>query len=294
MLSIIVPTYNEADFLPRLLASIESQGVTDREVVVADNRSSDRTRAIARSFGARVVEGGTPAVGRNRGAAAARGEYLMFLDADVVLPEGFLERILRRFDEEFVDICVPWLRPIDSSKAIYRTIYQFSNTYCKLMEALQPQGLGVCILVTRRLHERIGGFAESKRVSEDFDYIGRAARVGRFRVFPSVHVYHSVRRYVAEGVGPLVQRQLASGIVYLLTGKAAEVSDYQFGAFSRRLLEERSGREAARDHREVTRLLSTFNAQSRRLQSQMERLKDRERPRRPKRSDPRRRPRRRR
>jgi glycosyltransferase involved in cell wall biosynthesis len=272
MLSIIVPTYNEEDFLPRLLASIEAQDFIDREVIVADNRSRDRTRAIARARGARVVPGGTPAVGRNRGAREARGEYLMFLDADVVLPEGFLTRIVHRFDEEFVDVCIPWIRPIDGTKAIYRTIYQFSNTFYKLMEVLQPQGLGVCILVTRRLHERIGGFLETKRVSEDFDYISRAAKVGRFRVFPGVHVYHSVRRYVAEGVGPLVQKQFASGMLYLLTGKSADVPEYEFGTFSHKLLEERTGLRPGRDQLEVTRLLSTFSEQSRRLQSQMERL----------------------
>jgi len=272
MLSIIVPTFNEEDFLPRLLASIDAQEFADREIIVADNRSRDRTRAIARAHGARVVPGGTPAVGRNRGAQAARGEYLLFLDADAVLPEGFLPRIVHRFDEEFVDICIPWIRPIDGTSAIYRTIYQFSNTFYKLMEVLQPQGLGVCILVTRRLHERIGGFAESKRVSEDFDYISRAAKVGRFRVFPGVHVYHSVRRYVAEGVGPLVQKQFTSGMLYLLTGKVAEVPEYEFGTFSHKLLEERTGLRPGRDRQEVTRLLSTFSEQGRRLQSQMERL----------------------
>jgi len=278
MLSIVIPTFNEEDFLPRLLASIERQDFTDREVIVADNRSRDRTRAIARDHGARIVAGGTPAVGRNRGAAAARGDYLLFLDADVVLPEGFLAHIVHRFDEEFVDICIPWIRPIDGTKAIYRTIYQFSNTFYKLMEVLQPQGLGVCILVTRRLHERIGGFLESKRVSEDYDYISRAAQVGRFRVFPSVHVYHSVRRYVAEGVGPLVQKQFASGMLYLLTGKAAEVPAYEFGTFSHKLLEERSGRRPDRGQREVTRLLSTFSEQGRRLQSQMEHLETEAKP----------------
>jgi hypothetical protein len=272
MLSIIVPTFNEEDFLPRLLASIDAQDFTDREVIVADNRSRDRTREIARSHGVRVVAGGTPAVGRNRGAAAANGEYLMFLDADVMLPEGFLTRILRRFDEEFVDICIPWIRPIDGTKAIYRTIYQINNTFYKLMEVLQPQGLGVCILVTRRLHERLGGFDSSKRVSEDYDYINRAAEIGRFRVFPSVHVYHSVRRYAAEGLGSLVQKQFAGLVLFMLTGKTTEVPDYEFGTFSRKLLEERTGRRPGRDRREVTRLLSTFNEQGRRLQSQMERL----------------------
>jgi glycosyltransferase involved in cell wall biosynthesis len=272
MLSIIVPTFNEEDFLPRLLASIERQDFADREVIVADNNSRDRTRAIARSHGARVVTGGTPAAGRNRGAAVARGNCLMFLDADVVLPDGFLTRIMHRFDKEFVDICVPWIRPIDGTKAVYRTIYQLANTFYKLMEVLQPQGLGVCILVTRRLHERIGGFDSSKRVSEDYDYINRASEIGRFRVFPSVHVYHSVRRYAVEGLGSMVQRQFAGFILFMLTGKAAEVPGYEYGMFSRKLLEELEGQHPGRDRQEMARLLSRFREQGRRLQSQMERL----------------------
>ncbi len=69
MLSIVVPTFNEEDFLPRLLASIEAQDYADREVIVADNRSRDRTRAIARAHGARVVTGGS----RRRGATGAHG-----------------------------------------------------------------------------------------------------------------------------------------------------------------------------------------------------------------------------
>ncbi len=276
MVSIIVPTYNEEAFLPRLLASIDAQDGPERELIVADNRSRDRTRAIARAAGARVVRGGTPAVGRNSGAAAAQGEYLLFLDADAVLPEGFLPRIVRRFDEEFVDICVPWIRPIDSTKAVFRTIFQFTNTFNKLMESLQPQGLGVCILVTRRLHERIGGFSEAKRSSEDFDYINRASLVGRFRVFSNVFVYHSVRRYLAEGVGPLVQKQFESGVLQVLTGRAREMEDYQFGIFSQRMLEERNGLHPSPDSREVRRLLSSFTEQGRRLQQEIKHLQGEE------------------
>jgi glycosyltransferase involved in cell wall biosynthesis len=262
MVSIIIPTYNEEAFLPRLLQSISRQDYRDYEIIVADNNSHDRTRSVARSHGARVVDGGVPGIGRNRGAQAARGEYLLFVDADTVLPDGFLSALMSRFEKDFIDICVPWIRPIDGTNPIYRTIFQFSNTFFKLMEVLQPQGLGVCILTTRRLHVRIGGFSEKVRVSEDFDYINRASLVGRFRVYGHVYVYHSVRRYQAEGVGNLVQKQFKSGFIYLFTGKAYDTESYEFGTFSRRRPEGAN----------VKKLLASIDRQSRRLRTQIEKL----------------------
>ncbi len=274
MLSIIIPTFNEELYLPRLLASITAQDYKDYEVIVADNNSRDRTRAVARAHGARVVSGGVPGVGRNRGAAAARGEYLLFVDADTVLPEGFITKIMARFEKDFIDICVPWIRPIDGTNPIYRTIFQFSNTFFKLMEAIQPQGLGICILTTRRLHKRIGGFSEKVRVSEDFDYINRASLVGRFRVYPHVFVFHSVRRYKAEGLGNLVQKQFKSGFIYLFTGRPYDTEDYEFGTFTRYLRDERDGKRAEPDGTEVKKLLDSFDRQSRRLRTQIEKMED--------------------
>jgi glycosyltransferase involved in cell wall biosynthesis len=272
MVSIVIPTFNEEAFLPRLLASIRAQDYSDYEIIVADNGSRDRTRAIAREHGARVVPGGIPAVGRNRGASVARGEYILFIDADTVMPEGFLGAILARMDKDFVDICVPWIKPIDGKSSIYGTIFQFSNTFFKLMEAIQPQGLGICILVTRRLHRRVGGFSERQRVSEDFDYISRAAFVGRFRVYANVFVYHSVRRYKAEGVSNLVRKQVKSGFFYLFTGRAYDTEEYEFGNFSRYLLEERNGKHPAAPSASVKKLLSSFSKQGIRLQSQIEKM----------------------
>ncbi|HVO40931.1 MAG TPA: glycosyltransferase, partial [Spirochaetia bacterium] len=293
MVSIIIPALNEESYLPRLLESIRAQDYPDYEIIVADNDSRDRTRSVARAHGARVVRGGVPGVARNRGAAAARGEYLLFVDADTVLPEGFISRIMARFQKDFIDICVPWIRPIDGTNPIYNTIFQFSNTFFKLMEVIQPQGLGICILTTKRLHDRIGGFSEKVRVSEDFDYINRASLVGRFRVYPHVYVYHSVRRYKAEGVGSLVQKQFKSGFIYLFTGRAYDTENYEFGTFSRYVRDERNGKRAepdgaaARQGRleskrsaervspygaEVKKLLDSFDRQSRRLRHQIEKI----------------------
>ena len=68
MLSIIIPTYNEEYLLPKLLESIKKQNFTDYEIIVADNNSKDNTVKIARKYKCRIVKGGLPGSGRNRGA----------------------------------------------------------------------------------------------------------------------------------------------------------------------------------------------------------------------------------
>ena len=57
ILSIIIPTYNEEEYLPNLLESIEKQSFTDYEIIIADANSTDRTREIAEEHGCTIVEG---------------------------------------------------------------------------------------------------------------------------------------------------------------------------------------------------------------------------------------------
>ncbi len=236
MISIVIPTYNEEDFLPRLLESIEAQDFKDYEVIVADNHSMDDTAEIALKYGARVVEGGLPAVARNRGASVARGEYFLFLDADTFLPDGFLKGVFERFEEDYIDICIPALKPIDSKKAIYRTLFDFANTYFRLMEYIKPQGGGACIFVTKRMHKRIGGFNEKLVTSEDHDYINRASKIGRFRVYSDIFIYVSVRRFEKEGLNTYIQKIVKSAFVFFFTGKTSKGVEYEFGNFSKALL----------------------------------------------------------
>ena len=112
-LSIIIPTKNEEENLPILLSSIKEQTFTDYEVIVADAHSSDDTRRIAVERGVRVVEGGMPGEGRNKGALKAQGELLLFLDADVILSSHhFLRDIVLEFDEERADVATCRLSPM--------------------------------------------------------------------------------------------------------------------------------------------------------------------------------------
>lgn len=85
-ISTIIPAYNAAETLPHCLAALAAQRWQrdDFEVIVVDDGSQDETAALARASGARVISqpNAGPAAARNRGAAAARGELLLFTDAD--------------------------------------------------------------------------------------------------------------------------------------------------------------------------------------------------------------------
>src|SRR3989338_1163009 len=89
--SIIIPTLNEEEYLPKLLESIRQQRFKDLEIIVADAGSTDKTKEIAERYGCKIVPGGLPARGRNEGARVAGGELLVFLDADVMFPRDFFQ-----------------------------------------------------------------------------------------------------------------------------------------------------------------------------------------------------------
>lgn len=104
--SVVVPAYNEAETIEATVRAILTQappGVA-LEVIVVDDRSTDRTADLARRAGARVLAagaeggGGNPAAARNRGAAAAVGDPIIFLDADCTPADGWLRAILAAHD----------------------------------------------------------------------------------------------------------------------------------------------------------------------------------------------------
>lgn len=98
MISVVIPTLNERLALPSTLAALADQ-VTGAEVIVADGGSGDETRVIVDAFAARCRDVRWLEADRGRarqmnaGAAEARGEWLLFLHADTVLPVGAIDRI---------------------------------------------------------------------------------------------------------------------------------------------------------------------------------------------------------
>ncbi|WP_376791634.1 glycosyltransferase [Thermoflexus sp.] len=207
MISVIIPTLNEAAYLPRLLEALAGQTRRPDEVIVADAGSTDGTPEIARAWGAQVVPGGRPAVGRNAGARIARGTWLVFLDADVVPRPDFLEKALGEMEARRLDVATCLMEPL-SLRPADRVFHEVANGYLLALQWVSPRAPGFCILIRRELHEAIGGFDETLLLAEDHDYVRRASHHGRFGVLTTVRIPVSTRRVEEEGVFPLLLKYL--------------------------------------------------------------------------------------
>jgi glycosyltransferase involved in cell wall biosynthesis len=200
MLSIIIPTFNEEEYLPRLLESIRRQTYRDYEIIVADNNSEDKTRAIAESFGARVSPGGNhPGKGRNRGAEVAKGDIYLFLDADVILePEAWLAEKLAEFERRQLDVASCTIKPLGGS-ALDKFSHDVYNVYLRATQFIMEHGGGFCLFARKAAHDRVHGFDETITIAEDHDYVRRIAKTGKFRVLSGPGIAVSVRRFERDG-----------------------------------------------------------------------------------------------
>ncbi len=231
-ISIVIPTLNEARDLPVLLESIGAQEFADYEIIIADAGSTDGTRETAARHGARVVEGGRPGAGRNRGAEAASGDFLFFLDADVKLPDGFLARAAAEIEERFLDLATCRYVP-DSPLRTDRLLHAFANLYIAISQyGPTPHAAGFCIMISKRLFDRIGGFNEEMRNNEDHDLVARAARFRPLYVISELHVTVSVRRLEKEGRLGLIRKYMLSELSNLTKGLVPEdLFEYEFANY---------------------------------------------------------------
>lgn len=195
ILSIIVPVLNEEAALAATLRAALAGLEDGDELVVVDGGSTDRTVAVAEAGGARVVVG-QKGRGRqmNAGAAAARGDVLLFLHADTFLPEGFraeIDRVLAsgsscwgRFDLRF-DEGGPLLRLI---------AHLISNRSRLFRSATGDQAM----FVRRADFDAVGGYREPE-LFEDVD-LARQLRARGGMAIPRMPVVTSSRRWTRDGV----------------------------------------------------------------------------------------------
>jgi glycosyltransferase involved in cell wall biosynthesis len=181
--SIVIPAYNEAQYLPRLLDSIEvaranySRGRDEVEVIVADNDSTDLTAKIGEAHGARVVHVGIRriAAARNGGGRSAIGEIVCFVDADSAIHPN-------TFDAIDAAICSGHYIGGASGFILERKSIGLLATYClgALIVLISGMDSGV-VFCRREDFLAVGGYDESRLYAEDVIFLQALRRLGKKR-----------------------------------------------------------------------------------------------------------------
>ncbi|MFH0860319.1 MAG: glycosyltransferase [Candidatus Altiarchaeota archaeon] len=200
--SVIVPTLNEEGYISVCLKSIASQNTDlEYEIIVCDGGSEDRTTELAGEY-AKVVESDARSVGlqRNLGADNSKGKYLLFVDADTILPPDYMDNAVKKFDEnpELVGLSSSFRFSERNSRYVFTE--KATNAYLMFRDRIGTPTLpGFNILLTREALDEVGGFKDVPL--EDIDMSRRLARVGKTRYYTDFYVITSARRL--EGLGLL-------------------------------------------------------------------------------------------
>jgi len=196
LISIIVPAHNEEEYIAETLQALKGQSYPYYEVIVVANGCTDATAAMARDKCDRLID--LPDRGlsraRNVGAAKARGDLLLFLDADTQLQPGALESIAREFTPEHS--CGTLKAYPDKRKLTYWGFYLWKNLLHR--SGLHCGSSGV-IFCWRDQFKEAGGFNVSLNVRENSELIQRLLRFGSYKFIGSAAAVTSMRRYEKAG-----------------------------------------------------------------------------------------------
>ena len=239
--SIIIPTLNEERYLPLLLESLRGISIP-LNIIVVDGNSEDDTVGVVRRFASQfsgsssltLVESETRGIGlqRNRGAQMAKHDILIFLDADIIIPSPeVFETLVTEFVTNGYVTATPFLRSIETSWDL-RLFHAFvSSTQKFLIRFGRPFFAGACLLTTKQVFTRIGGFDTAVVLGEDVDYGLRAATQGRCGLI-DVTIPVSARRMMKYGYGWLFT-EIPNMFRLFVTGRLKpETIYYPFGEYS--------------------------------------------------------------
>jgi glycosyltransferase involved in cell wall biosynthesis len=197
LVSVVIPAYNAEATLARAIGSALSQDWTPKEIVVVDDGSNDRTRAVAESFGGAVRYIHQPNAGaaaaRNRGIQESRGELIAFLDADDEWLAGRLRSCLTpAILSPNVGLiwCWTYHQRLDGRRELFGWDDDRSNPFA---QSLWPSGMQQtsATIVGRKAIDTVGGFDPDLKTREDLDLWIRIGEVFETRcVQTPLSIYH--------------------------------------------------------------------------------------------------------
>ena len=198
MVSTIIPTLNEEDYLEKCLISLKNQeGCENFEIIVVDGGSSDATVKIAKRHADKIVTSleKSPSIQRNLGAKMATGSLLAFIDADTVASKFWLKSIIETFQDQSIAGVTGPLFPLEKIKRLY--LYNLTNTLQKILVRINyPLFWGASCAFRTNAFWKIEGFDEKLLTSEDHDISLKIRKIGKVVFDDSIRAFTSHRKFL--------------------------------------------------------------------------------------------------
>ncbi|MDX1699418.1 MAG: glycosyltransferase [Melioribacteraceae bacterium] len=235
--SIIIPTLNEEKLLPKLLKILTADKIKnnfDYEIIISDGGSKDKTIEIGREFDASIVNNVGSELniskGRNQGADSAKGDILIFFNADVI-PEDF-NKLMTTVEKKFIGsnyyamTCNVEVFP--SERKFVDLVFQtFYNNYFHALNVIgMGMGRGECHIISKKVFEEFNGYNETIIAGEDFDLFRRIRKKGKIFFARNLVVYESPRRYRKYGHFRILFTWLINSI-YIVLGNSSKSTEWE-------------------------------------------------------------------
>lgn len=204
-ISIIIPILNEAKILDKTLSQLQSE-LGPHELIIVDGLSSDDSTRIAEKYGEVITSARGRAKQLNAGAAAATGDILLFLHADIWLEPGALVAMETALSSGYIG--GGFRQKIDGKNILYRMIEIAGNIRGKYLKVFYGDS---GIFVARTDFEKIGGFPDLP-ILEEMEFSKSLRKLGKTTLIVP-HIHLSARRWEAKGI---VRTTLNNWLITLL------------------------------------------------------------------------------
>ena len=225
MISIIIITLNEEQYVGNLLSDLAQQTQKPYEVIVVDGYSKDKTIEVINRYKKKLPltilkEDPHPSLQRNRGAQAAIGTTLIFLDADIYIPNKNFLKSVSHLSKEYGAI-FPNIKIKDPNmkEKGMKMLMDITLSFSRMIGL--PGARGGCMIINRKIFKKVQGFNEFLTVAEDVEMRRRLSKHTKL-CYPKLSIYEDHRRYRQQGILKTLWIWIIAGICSFFHKKPKE------------------------------------------------------------------------
>ncbi len=222
-ISVVIPTFLEEKYVANTLSKLIEIN-PEMEIIVVDGESKDNTVKIALKFTDKVYKICERGISKakNYGAKQSNGSILIFLDADVIPSDDFVEKVYETFEDPKVVGATCNILPA-KPKITETVFFNLHNLMIRILTWLPhtkfKHSRGEFLAVRKSDFSKVGGFNESIACLEDCDIARRLSELGKLAFINDLTVYESMRRIRKSGLFKVVWLWSINFISYLLKGE---------------------------------------------------------------------------